>query len=250
MNDILIPSPVGDVTAHFNAPVNALAAVIVIHEVWGLNPHTRDIADRLAELGYASLAPDLLSHTGITDTISPEVLQRAANPETRDVAQKELRAAMAPLQAPEFGEETLARLQAIYAYLKDKGYAKIGVIGFCFGGSYSWTLAVNEPTLAAALVFYGQAPAEDQMAAITAPVYGFYGETDAGLTDAVPAVAVAMKAAGKAFEYVIYPGAGHAFFNDTNPTTYQAEAANAAWIRVQEILATRLSCNRETCSAS
>lgn len=84
--------------------------------------------------------------------------------------------------------------------------------------------------LAAGVVFYGRNPKDiDDVKNIPGPVLGIYGEKDERITSGVPALEEAMKKHGKAFEYKIYPGAQHAFNNDTNPQRYDAEAAKDAW---------------------
>lgn len=227
----------GQTPAYLAEADGATTAIIVTHEVWGLNDQIRSVADRLAAAGYLALAPDLLVGTGITDQMTPELIAEVFNPETRDAAQPKLRAAMAPIQSPEFGVATVERLKACFDYLVERPNIKHVVAwGFCFGGSYSFSLACAEPKLAAAIVFYGHAPDEDELVKIACPVYGYYGETDTALVEALPELEATMKRLGKQFESKVYPGVGHAFFNDTNPVTYNQEVADDAWGRVLTIL--------------
>ena len=117
------------------------------------------------------------------------------------------------------------------AYLNKQADVETGQlasIGFCWGGARSFLLATESELLKAAVVFYGSAPTEEQLAKVKCPVLGIYGETDERITSKVPEVAAAMKKYGKSYEYKIYPGAGHAFFNDTGER-YSAEAAKDAW---------------------
>ena len=206
-------------------------AVIVIHEVWGLNKNIRGIADRLAREGYLALAPDLISHTGVTEEIDQSISAEIANPATRDEAQKKMRAAMTPLRAPEFGKEVILRLTACYNVLQKEYQAtEIAVMGFCLGGTYSYAFAASGAKLAAALPFYGHAPQEEvELRKIKCHVYAFYGEKDTALAGGLPQLAETMRKLGKDFKYKVYPGAGHAFMNDTNPATYNKEAATDAW---------------------
>ena len=223
----------GQTPAYVAESKAATTAVIVIHEVWGLNDQIRSVADRLAAEGFLALAPDLLVGTGIAEQMTPELIAQMFDPVTRDLAQPKLRAAMAPIQSPEFGAKTVERLKACFDYLMSQpGITKVVAMGFCFGGSYSFSLACAEPKLAAAIVFYGHAPAEDQLAKINCPVYGYYGQTDTALVDALPELAATMKRLGKHFDYKVYPNVGHAFFNDTNPVTYNKETADDAWAKV------------------
>jgi carboxymethylenebutenolidase len=89
------------------------------------------------------------------------------------------------------------------------------------------------------VVFYGSAPAAESLGKVRVPVLGLYGETDERITSKVPEVAEAMKKFDKKYEYKIYPGAGHAFFNDTGER-YNAEAAKDAWSRTIAFLRANL----------
>src|ERR1035438_10734168 len=88
--------------------------LIVIHEVWGLVDHTKDVADRFAKAGYVVVAPDLLSETGITAELIGSLQEELFDPERRAKAQPKLRELMAPMQAPGFGEDTLMKLMPCY----------------------------------------------------------------------------------------------------------------------------------------
>jgi carboxymethylenebutenolidase len=113
-------------------------------------------------------------------------------------------------------------------------------VGFCWGGARSFTLATESDRLRAAVVFYGNTPPLERLAQVHCPLLGLYGETDKQITSRVPETAEAMKRAGKRFEYKIYTGAGHAFFNDTGER-YNAEAAKDAWTRTLAFLRKNLN---------
>ncbi len=197
-------------------------AVIVIHENRGLTDWERNIADQLAEAGFVALAPDLLSQTGPdgggTDSYA-----------SRDAA----REGIYKLSAA----QVLADLDACAAHLRtlDAVNKKVAVAGFCWGGSQTFAYAVHSPDIAAACVFYGSAPAEEtDLAKIRAPVYGFYGENDHRITAQVPKVVEQMKNAGKVFEPVTYPGAGHGFMRSGEQPGADAanrDARDQAWTR-------------------
>jgi carboxymethylenebutenolidase len=104
------------------------------------------------------------------------------------------------------------------------------VMGFCFGGGLTWRLATTDPNLRAAVPFYGSNPPLDAVPNIQAAVLAMYGGEDARVNAGIPDIERTMRAAGKTFEYMIYPGAGHAFFNDTG-SSYNADAAADAWQR-------------------
>lgn len=215
-------------------------AIIVIHEVWGLTDHIKSIADRLAEAGWLALAPELLD---VLDFQSVEISQLQKNlfdPKHRNEVQPILRKLMAPMQEPGFGRTTTERLAACFNYLYDKpeSQQKVAVTGFCFGGSYSFALAIAEPRLKLALPFYGHAdqPAEE-LSQITCPVRLFLGEKDERLISQLPDLEQRMKEAKVDFQAKVYPDCGHAFFNDTNPMAYNQAAAEDAWRKVQNELA-------------
>lgn len=219
-------------------------AVIVIHEIWGLNAHTRDIADRFALEGYLAVAPDLMGLAGLDAVLLAELGERRADPATMAEVQPLIRAATAPMNSPDMAARTRAGVAEVFEYLHStpEGVDRTAVVGFCFGGTYSFALAVEEPRLAAAVPFYGHAGySSAELAAITCPVLAFYGEDDARLVDALPALADHMQEAGVDFRSTVFPGAGHAFFNDSNPLTYRADPARIAWGQTLEFLAQELS---------
>ena len=216
--------------------------IILIHEVWGLTEHIKGVANRFAAQGFAVVAPDLISHTGITDKVDQSIMVEVHNPATRDEAQKKLREATTPIYQPEFGEQTVQRLEAIFGYLKSRDYCtgKVGVLGFCFGGSYSFALAAAESELNCAIAFYGHADI-NKIEKINCPVLAFYGEKDERLIQQLPELKAAMEKQGKDFTSKVYPNTGHAFFNDSNQVTYNKEAADDAWKVSLEFLSKNLS---------
>jgi carboxymethylenebutenolidase len=197
--------------------------VLVIHENRGLNDHTRDVARRFAAEGFAALAPDILARKGGTGSMaSPDAAREAIG-------------TIAPAEA-------LADLEAGLAHLDRHPRVRsgrLGSVGFCWGGARSFLLAAESERLRAAVVFYGSAPPPEALARVRCPVLGLYGETDERITSQVPAVAEAMKKAGKRFEYKVYPGAAHAFFNDSGER-YNPEAAKDAWARALAFLRANL----------
>lgn len=216
----------------------AKGAVIVIHEVWGLNDHVKSVADRYAAEGYVALAPDLLSDTIDTEAIAGLQVE-LFNPEKRNEVQPELRKHMTPMQNPEFGAETTERLKACFDYLYELPEArqKVAINGFCFGGTYSFNLAVVEPRLKIALPFYGHSDhSVEELKKISCPVYLFLGERDERLVAGLPGLTERMQEAGVDFHSKVYPDCGHAFFNDTNPYAYDEAAAQDAWRRVLQLL--------------
>jgi carboxymethylenebutenolidase len=198
-------------------------AVVVIQEWWGLNDWVKDQARALAKEGYVALAPDLYRGKVATKQEDAHQLMMGAPADRID---RDLRAAFAYLQGR-----------------PDVNKAKIGSIGWCMGGKWSLTLAVEEPTLAAAVAYYGAPPTDEAaIASIKAPVLGNYGAEDQGPSpDQVKAFEAAMKKAGKPVDIKIYEGAGHAFANVNNPWGgYREAAAKDAWARTTAFLAKNL----------
>jgi carboxymethylenebutenolidase len=106
--------------------------------------------------------------------------------------------------------------------------------GFCFGGGITWLVATKTPELKAAVPYYGSSPDNiDDVQHIQAPVLGIYGELDNRINQDLPDTQAAMARYNKTFVWVIYPGARHAFHNDTG-ASYNEEAAKAAWTRTLE----------------
>ena len=194
-------------------------AILVIHENRGLNEHTRDVARRFAAAGYVALAADALSRKGGTGSF-----------ETPEKA----REAFSSLDMTEVMSDLNAGLNFLNSHQNVKK-GKLASIGFCWGGARSFKLATEPNDLKAAVVFYGTAPSEEELAKIHVPVLGIYGETDERITSKVPEVAKKLKDLKKTYEYKIYDGAGHAFFNDTGDR-YNAEAAKDAWARTLAFL--------------
>lgn len=192
--------------------------VVVVHEWNGINDHIRDVARRLAKAGYVALAPDLLSRQGGTSSF-PSV--SAANEAT--------------VKLPD--EQIAKDLTGAVNFLKAQNFVrpKIGVIGFCWGGGKALMFTTRSKDLAASVIYYGGNPRNlEDVKNITAPVLGQYGGADERVTSGAPKLEEAMKTYGRSFEYRIYPGAPHAFNNDTSPQSYREGAAQEAWARTLE----------------
>ena len=193
-------------------------AIIIVQEWWGLTDHIKDIARRYAGEGYVAIAPDLYSRLG--------------HPLTTDAG--EAGKLMNTLKQ----EDGLNDLNATVDYLKsvpEVDAAKIGVTGFCMGGSYALMLPCVNPAIKAAVPFYGQVPNPDTpIQKLACPVLYLYGEDDGWITKAdVQRLAAALKKYGKPGEIKTYPGAPHAFFRDTDPSVYRPDAAQDAWARAK-----------------
>ena len=213
--------------------------LIVIHEVWGLTEHIKDVADRMADLGYYVLAPDLLSETEIAKLDTKHLQHGLFNPEKRNQVQPLLRELMTPLHMPEFGKRTNDKLLSVFNYLynlKELNH-NVSVTGFCFGGTYSYNLAVREPRLNKVIPFYGHNDySVEELKTIKSKILAFYGEKDESLISNLDDLKDRMKKAGVDFESVVYPNCGHAFFNDSNPYSYNEAAAKDAYLKLQNFL--------------
>ena len=198
------------------------AAVIVIHEWWGLNDWVKEQASKLSEQGYAALAVDL--YRGKVAT-TPDMAHELMRGVPEDRAKRDLHAAF------EF-------LQAQPNVRKDR----IGAIGWCMGGGYSLDVALQEPTLAADVINYGHLATDPEaLKKINVPILGLFGGKDQGITpDDVHKFEAAMKQLGKKVDIKIYDDAGHAFENPNNKAGYRAEDAADAWKRTVAFLAENL----------
>jgi carboxymethylenebutenolidase len=231
----------GELSAYVAEPPETVrGSVVVIHEIWGLVDHIRDVADRLSQQGYVAVAPDLLSGIGISPDVGEELhrIRATGGAEEQTKFQPMLREKLAPMQSPEFAKSAISSLRRTVDYLagREGVDGRIGVLGFCFGGSYSFALAAADPRIRVAVPFYGEPPQLADVGKIACPVLAFYGERDTRLTDQLPQVSEAMLAAGVDFTSEVYPGVGHAFFNDTNPHTYDPGVATDAWTRTLAFL--------------
>jgi carboxymethylenebutenolidase len=215
-------------------------AIVLIHEIWGLVPHITGIADRLAAEGYLVIAPDILSRVGVRPQIGLELIaiMTSQDERVRTEGQPRLREAFASMRVPEYAEWAIAALVDCVDFLAEQPdiNGRIGVMGFCFGGTYSFALAAADARIRVAVPFYGSPPDLSVVPRITGTVRAFYGENDPPLMESLPEVTSAMQSAGVDFVSRVYEGAGHAFFNDSNPIAYREDAATDAWARVLTIL--------------
>ncbi len=192
---------------------NKATSVVVIHEIFGMTDWVQMLADELAEAGYIAIAPDLLSGMGpngggTSSFTEPNAVGKAI----RDLPP----------------DQITADLNAVADYVAKLPAAnsKVAVTGYCWGGGQSFRFATNRPSLAAAFVFYGTGPdSPEAIAAIKAPVYGFYAGNDARVNATVPKSQELMRAAGKKYDIATYEGAGHGFMRagDAPPPAGDAE---------------------------
>lgn len=215
--------------------------VVMVHDVWGLADHTRDMARRLAGEGYCVLALNLYRRM-------PTV--RIDNPGTW----------MRELSDPQLLDEIQAAIDWLHARPEVSG--KVGITGFCMGGMYALMAACRCRGLAAAVPFYGllshrsgllyeaqgldpaRKPREPLAMApeLRCPLLAFFGEDDEFITvEDVRALEAALSRSPQPSQVVLYPGAGHAFMNDTRPAAFRPEVARDAWGRLLRFFAENLS---------
>ena len=222
--DFLSPRGHGDGRAYLVRPANATGAlpgVVVVHENRGLNPYIEDVARRLAVAGFIAMAPDGLAPLGGypgSDDDGRE-MQRRLDP---DKLRQDFFAAF----------QTLRR--------RSDTTDKIGVVGFCYGGTVANAMAVRFPELAAAVPFYGSQPATADVPKIQAPLLLHYAGLDQRVNSGWPAYEAALKQHGKDYTVHFYPEANHGFHNDTTPR-YDEAAAKLAWDRTIAFFKNRLA---------
>ena len=213
-----VPSPQGNgsIKGYLVRPANASAtvkmpAVLVVHENRGLNPYIEDVARRLGTSNFMAFAPDGLTSVGGypgDDEKGGELFMK--------------------VDRAKMTEDFVAA--ATWLKARPESTGKLGVVGFCFGGGISNTLATRMPDLAAAVPFYGGAPPDADIPKIKAAIQAHHGELDTRLAMGWPAYDAALTAAKVPHEGFIYPKANHGFHNDTTPR-YDEAAAKLAWQR-------------------
>ncbi len=190
---------------------SAKGAVVVIHENRGLTDHIRSVAARLAASGYSAIAVDLLSEEG----------------GSAKVGEADAGAALNAVEGGRFVADVNATLDELE---KREPGAKLGIIGFCFGGATTWAVVGSgESRLAAAAPFYGTVEDNVDFSATNAAVLGVYAELDTRVNATMATAKAALEKAGVTHELRTFPGANHAFFNDTNAARYDATQAAAAY---------------------
>jgi carboxymethylenebutenolidase len=209
------PQGNGGIKGYLVRPANAtgkLPAVLVVHENRGLNPYIEDVARRLAVANFMAFAPDGLTSVGGypgDDEKGAQLFMKVDGGKMR--------------------EDFLAAANWLKARPDSSG--KLGVVGFCFGGTVTNALAVRMGSeLAAAVPFYGGQPNAEDTAKIKAPLLANYGELDTRITSGWPAFDAELTAAKVPHEGYVYMGANHGFHNDTTPR-YDEAAAKLAWQR-------------------
>ncbi len=208
--NVTFPGPASTMLGYFARPAAAgtYPGVLVNHEIFGLTDHIRDVARRLAKIGYLALAVDLVSRAGGSDKAGANIAGALTQGKV---------------------EDRVADLDAGVTFLESQpGYSgKLGVIGFCFGGGMTLSFAAANDKVLAAVPYYGPTPQPaSALSATRAAILAQYGGNDARVNAGIPDLEAAM--VGKTFEKKVYDGAGHAFNNDTGGA-YNEGVAVQAW---------------------
>ena len=198
--------------------------VLVIHEIFGVHGHIKDVCRRWAKLGYYAIAPELFARQGDA------------------AAEKDMHKLMTDIVSKKPDAESMSDLDATMAFAKSSGSAdteRAAVTGFCWGGRQTWLYAAHNPSLKAGVAWYGPlgAPTNalhpknppDIVADLKVPVLGLYGGMDKGIThDQIEAMQKKLADAGGASKIIVYGDAGHAFYADYRPSYVKADA-EASW---------------------
>lgn len=187
--------------------------IIVLQEWWGLVPHIKDICDRFAAEGFTALAPDLYKGDSTKDPSEAATLMQALNiSETEQILRKAILVLLARTETSS---------------------DRVGVVGFCMGGQLALFAASSNPVVSACADFYGIHPkVQPSYRDLNGPVLGIFAERDGSASPAaVRALDEELTLLQKAHEFHTYPGTDHAFFNDTRPEVFNADAAADAWKR-------------------
>lgn len=210
---VTFSSAAGQTNGHLARPDKGEPGIIVLQEWWGLVPHIKDVAGRFAAQGYLALAPDLYHGKSTLEAEEAEHLMKGLD----------------------WGR-AVREIAGAARYLREaEGATRVGVTGFCMGGALA-IIAAAQPRVDAYVAFYGFPPAgAAPLDKITAPGLIFFGENEQffSIPDA-KSFAENQRKRGREAEVIVYPGAGHAFFNDTRPEAFRRDAANDAWRRTLE----------------
>jgi carboxymethylenebutenolidase len=230
--DVRIPTDAGDIPAYRAMPADKAPKkhplVLVVHEIFGLHEHIRDVCRRLAKHGYFAVAPDLFVRQG-------DVTKLADKNEIRKVVDA----------APD--AQVLHDLDATVRWAEHEpaDLSKLAITGFCWGGRIAWLYAAHSKELKAGAAWYGKLSGDrnaarprqplDIGAELNAPVLGLYGGKDQSIpqtdVEAMKKLLAQGTPAARASEVVVYPQAGHAFLADYRPS-YEPHAAADGWQRL------------------
>jgi carboxymethylenebutenolidase len=226
--EVKIPVAGGTIPGYRAMPQTGgpFATILVLHEIFGVHEHIKDVCRRLAKLSYFAVAPALFAREGDVATLTDmsQIMKVVDKVSDRQVT---------------------ADLDATVAWAKSTGHAdtkRLGIVGFCWGGCQVWLYAAHNPNLRAGVAWYGllERPKTDQTpespldlaAQINVPTLGLYGGADAAIPmSQIEEMREKLKAAGKPSEIVVYPDTPHGFNADYR-ASYRPRQARDAWKRM------------------
>ena len=225
-------------------PEGSSACIVVLHEVWGLTPHIKDVCKRLGKLGFTAVAPDL--YWGYEGILTPDNIQRAMEG-VWDLSLEERRDGQKVKEAiakKKLGKTTLEAVSTLYdqrfrdQILTDSIscleqahsiYGNASILGFCLGGGLSLNVVARSSHARSAVAFYGEPPKRQDVASISSPMLVIYAAEDEIINARVPTFVEEAMNSRKDLTLKTYPGTRHGFFNDTKETLYKEGAAKGAW---------------------
>jgi carboxymethylenebutenolidase len=216
--EVKVPAGDADIPAYRAMPDSGgpFPTVLVVHELFGVHEHIKDICRRFARLGYYAVAPELFARQG----------DAAAEPDIGKL--------FATIVNKKDDAEVIRDLDATLAFAKSTGSADVGraaVVGFCWGGRQVWLYAAHNPGLKAAVAWYGPIAFASSVvvADLKAPLLGLYGGKDSNIPlSQIQDMNAMLAAAGGESKIIVYPDAGHGFFADYRPSYNRADA-QASW---------------------
>ena len=227
--EVRVPVKDGEIPAYRAMPAEGadLPLILVVHEIFGVHEHIRDVCRRLAKLGYMAVAPELYARQG-------DVAKLADMKDILAIVDK----------VPD--RQVMHDLDDTMSWSRKHGanVTQLGITGFCWGGRIVWLYCDHNPMVAAGVAWYGRLEGEatelrpksvlDTVPLLKVPVLGLYGGADAGIPpESIEKMRAALNTANSKSKLVVYPGTPHAFFADYRPS-YRKEAAQDAWSKMQE----------------
>ncbi|HXQ92290.1 MAG TPA: dienelactone hydrolase family protein [Nitrososphaerales archaeon] len=208
---IMIDSADGKFPAYVNKPndvSNKTSGVIIIHEWWGLVPHVKGVADKYAAQGYVAIAPDLYSGASAS---APDEARKLSTSVTTQNSKK--------------------MIDSTAVYLKALDLSRLGITGYCFGGTHAFNYVCESKDVSAGVIYYAsRLPGDEQLAKISVPLLLVYGDQDQSVKpDQARQLELTLKTLGKNVQLLLYEGAPHAFANETNKQGYRPEATKDSW---------------------
>ena len=214
----------GTLTGYLSRPSSSekRPGMIIIHEWWGLVPDIKNVADRYASQGYVALAPDLYGGRIANDTENARKLSSSVSTDASS------------MMIDKF-VEYLRKDQTV-------SHDKIGITGFCFGGTHSFHFVCVSRKIAAGAIYYAsRLPTENLLERITSPLLLIYGDQDHSINpEQARGLESTLKRMGKQSELLIYPDCPHAFFNEHNMQNHRPDAARDAWNKTLAFFETHL----------